>query len=274
MNKFNPNDEEEEEKDNLQKALEGNNLKVKDANYLLQRILYAIVVNENEGEEAIYKELNKADSKGIEKPDPTPGPSDVDKKNPDEKKPETEKSKEICHFYTINKCKFGKDCIKKHPKICPKFKKFGLKKFNKSGCEESCENYHPKACFEAMKSKTCNRTGCKFFHITGTKKSDNASATVTPIHTSNSFSQLAQNQSAKEQIFQKAKEPWELAIEKMSMQMEQMMKWQQMQMNIQENQNFEKNNYNSNTTPNLRPHTIWPTQSQTQSQSQRPYTQN
>ena len=85
MNKFNPNDEEEEEKDNLQKALEGNNLKVKDANYLLQRILYAIVVNENEGEEAIYKELNKADSKGIEKPDPTPGPSDVDKKNGDRK---------------------------------------------------------------------------------------------------------------------------------------------------------------------------------------------
>ena len=54
------------------------------------------------------------------------------------KKGEVKKSNEICHFYTINKCKFGKECRKTHPKICPKFKKCGLKKFNKNGCEESC----------------------------------------------------------------------------------------------------------------------------------------
>ena len=73
--------------------------------------------------------------------------------------------KDICHFYTINKCKFGKDCRKNQPKICPKFKKNGIKKFNKNGCEESCTNYHPKACFEAMKNKTCKRPDCKFYHL-------------------------------------------------------------------------------------------------------------
>ena len=32
-------------------------------------------------------------------------------------------------------------------------------------------------------------------------------------------------------VFQQEKEPWELAIEKMSVQVEMMMKWQQIQMN-------------------------------------------
>ena len=80
--------------------------------------------------------------------------------------------KEICHFYTINKCKFGKDCRRAHPKICIKFKKFGLKKFYKNGCNKSCENYHPKACFEAMKTKNCKRSDCKFVHVSGTKKTE------------------------------------------------------------------------------------------------------
>ena len=77
----------------------------------------------------------------------------------------------VCHFFAMNKCKFGKDCRKDHPKTCLKFKKFGLAKFNKNnGCSENCEHYHPKACFESMKTKTCKRIDCKFFHIIGTKK--------------------------------------------------------------------------------------------------------
>ena len=62
--------------------------------------------------------------------------------------------------------------------MCNKFKKFGLQKFNKNknGCTENCELYHPRACFEAMKTKTCKRIDCKFFHITETKKDDNSSS--------------------------------------------------------------------------------------------------
>ena len=78
----------------------------------------------------------------------------------------------VCHFFATNKCRFGKECRKEHPKTCNKFKKFGLTKFNKSGCTEECEFYHPKACFESMKTKTCKRSECKFFHIHGTKKEE------------------------------------------------------------------------------------------------------
>ena len=96
------------------------------------------------------------------------------------------------------------------------FEKFGLKKFNKNGCEESCDNYHPKACFEAMKTKTCKRDGCKFFHISGTKKAAQTVTISSPIPTSNPFSPLAGKATPNDQVFQKEKERWELAIEKLN----------------------------------------------------------
>ena len=67
------------------------------------------------------------------------------KENNDTKTEDPKNKIDICHFYTINKCKFGntinkckfgKECRKMHPKMCAKFKKFGLKKFNKSGYED------------------------------------------------------------------------------------------------------------------------------------------
>ena len=47
----------------------------------------------------------------------------------------------VCYFYSRNNCKFGKDCRYEHPKIRIKFKKFGLKKFNKSGFDNECESF-------------------------------------------------------------------------------------------------------------------------------------
>ena len=87
-----------------------------------------------------------------------PGSSGTQKdKQPVKEKVSTPKSKfnkeNVCYFYATNKCKFGKECRKEHPKICNKFKKYGLKKFNKNnGCNEDCEFYHPMACFELMKT--------------------------------------------------------------------------------------------------------------------------
>ena len=54
---FNPIEEESETKDHLQKALEGTALKVKDANSILQLILTAMIIDDNEGDEAIINEL-------------------------------------------------------------------------------------------------------------------------------------------------------------------------------------------------------------------------
>ena len=277
--------------DLLNRIIRGKKLQYMDANVLLNRILTSIIISDGEEEDEI-KIASEDDEQpdlqtqsltqplGNEKTDPkietlknvtlsgSSGKTEITEKIYTDKK-------DICYFYTTNKCKFGKDCRKAHPKMCPKFKKFGLKKFNKNGCEESCENYHPKACFEAMKTKTCNRNDCKFFHLTGTKKKivDGKSPAPIQIQTSNSPSPLASAQNTNtESVFQKDKEPWELAIEKMSAQMEMMMKWQQMQMNNQENMNFQKNNYQP--TPNLRPQASWPSQSQSSTQSQGPYSLN
>ena len=58
---YNPVEEEAstELKDNLQKAIEGANLnlKVKDANYLLQKILTALTTNNDESDDIINQEL-------------------------------------------------------------------------------------------------------------------------------------------------------------------------------------------------------------------------
>ena len=48
--------------------------------------------------------------------------------------------------------------------ICIKFKKCGLAKFNNNGCTEEYVNFHPKACFKSMKTKTCKRTDCKLIY--------------------------------------------------------------------------------------------------------------
>ena len=47
---FNPSEEDTEQKDNLQKALEGTSLKVKEANLLIQQLLTAITIDENDSE--------------------------------------------------------------------------------------------------------------------------------------------------------------------------------------------------------------------------------
>ena len=235
---------EENAKKNLARLAKGQKLLYKEANEFIHTLLKALTIEDgkedlpfvpskiNEGE----KGDSQVDSPPIQ-PLTQPGTSGAQQAKGSEKNNKEIPSvidadkKLICHFYTINKCKFGKECRKDHPKICIKFKKHGLKKFNKNGCEESCVDYHPKACFEAMKSKTCKRPDCKFFHVSGTKKSEAVTSNQVPVPTSNSFSPIASNSSNTEQVFHKDKEPWEQAIEKMAVQMEMMMKWQQMLMN-------------------------------------------
>ena len=124
-----------------------------------------------------------------------------------------------------------------------KFKKFGLKKFNKSnGCSEDCDQYHPMACFELMKTKSCKRPECKFYHINCTKKeeglhgltSDNRTSQTGNTGTGNQTgssngnnSQCTSGMQQQQQDFQEARQPWEIAIERMANQMEKMMSLQQ-----------------------------------------------
>ena len=154
-------------------------------------------------------------------------------------------SENVCQFFASNKCRFGKECRKEHPKICNKFKKFGLNKFNKNhGCKDECEFFHPRACYEAMKTKTCKRTACKFYHIAGTKLFDgqennkgaagnnsggNGNQFGNPGNNVNSStnSNTSATQQSQSPVFQEVRQPWEIAIERMSAQMEKMMNLQQ-----------------------------------------------
>ena len=153
--------------------------------------------------------------------------------------------------------------------MCNKFKKFGLQKFNKnkSGCTEECEFYHPRACFEALKTKTCRRADCRFFHLTGTKREEGSSTNSEQFgnpgncNTGNNNSNGKNNnvsnnlnnsqQTSTAPVFQEARQPWDIAIERMANQMEKMMSLQQsFQTQIQPLLQPQRAQINSATNPN------------------------
>ena len=80
------------------------------------------------------------------------------------------KFENTCYFYKLGKCKFGKECKKEHPKFCQKFINNGPIKLNTKGCDNKCNNLHPIACRDSIKSIECVREKCRFYHLKGTKK--------------------------------------------------------------------------------------------------------
>ena len=216
-----------------------------------------MTINDNEDDEVIINELK---NNLVPEPEPKQGAIGIVK----EVLPKVKfNSDNVCHFFATNKCKFGKECRKEHPKICQKFKKSGLVKFNKNGCSENCEFYHPKACFDSMKTKICRRTDCKFFHTAGTKKEDNSgvnansnsgntgnsgqagnscnsgnscNAAITGnncnnFNNGNPSNKDPNNSSGSKNsqlspVFQEARQPWEIALERMASQLEKMMNLQ------------------------------------------------
>ena len=67
------------------------------------------------------------------------------------------KYENACYFYKLGKCRFGKECKKDHPKFCQKFINFGPIKLNQKGCDSKCNNLHPIACRDSVKSRECAR---------------------------------------------------------------------------------------------------------------------
>lgn len=258
--------------ESIKRILKGNKVQYADANRLLWNILSAMILSDGKEEEEIAHKPNSENPENeCEKLDdqiltqvPTYTQSQIQKDKAEEHKkkeyPSTssqlrnvlQKSAEkdhskyktevqkLCHFYTKGVCKFGKECRFEHPKYCQKFKTHGLKKFNDKGCEESCNKFHPRACFESMKSKTCNRNDCKYYHLTGTKiitkQYEGHQTNSQPyqgqklFQTSNKYNPLSMPQTSEltqeSVVFQKSTAPWEIAIEKIASQMEKMIKWQ------------------------------------------------
>ena len=63
-----------------------------------------------------------------------------------------------------------------HPKFCQKFINNGPSKSNPKGCDSKCNNLHPIACRDSIKSRECARDKCRFYHLKGTKKPDTLSS--------------------------------------------------------------------------------------------------
>ena len=84
----------------------------------------------------------------------------------------------ICKFFKTGRCKHGisgkKDgiCTYRHPKICNKLLKNGLRR--RGGCNrgDSCDFFHPKMCNSSLQERVCLRENCKFMHISGTRRTE------------------------------------------------------------------------------------------------------
>ena len=237
----------EEDKKSFARIMKGNKLQYKEANAFLDTLLRALTIED--GMEDIPFVVTKisddgfqdesfrqalAGSSGTQTPpldnsnskdiDPNQDTSaaatatmKADKLNnlsPDGKK----NDKPLCKFYVKGKCPHNNDCRFSHPRICNKFRSFGLKIHNDKGCDnQKCQFLHPNACRDSLKTKSCHRDDCRFYHLKGTKIITKQSQSTqsnnkygkqkkegTNIETENRFTSLSDsNQKNSKQVFQK-----------------------------------------------------------------------
>ena len=88
--------------------------------------------------------------------------------------PENEANKSnqaVCRFYLKKACKYGRkgeNCPFNHPKLCYKYIKRGEKS---GGCKKGkdCQFLHPQLCKRALNTRTCLNKNCRYYHVQGTK---------------------------------------------------------------------------------------------------------
>ena len=151
-----------------------------EANSLIQAILKALIIEDGEEENPIGKKSDPLEDMSFEESNSQEIESSGSQKNVTQSVDENSEKKtkllvtkidpkDICRFYKNGKCKFNKDCRYAHPPICKNFRKFGLRRNNDKGCDTKCESFHPNACRDSLKTRTCERSDCRFFHLKGTK---------------------------------------------------------------------------------------------------------
>ena len=187
INFFRERIEEEYEKELFTKVVKGIKLKKDDANQLIHSLFQSMFMKTDEIQEEV--EIPKEDTL---EDDPTftqmmkesvihpkiSAASNVQStsaatiaadKEKNKVRAKDEQTKNICRFYRNGKCKFGEECRFEHPRICKKFRNSGSKRLNENGCDDKCNQFHPNACRDSLKNKSCPRPDCRFYHIRGTK---------------------------------------------------------------------------------------------------------
>ncbi len=177
----------EKEKESMSTILRGKKLQYGDANVLLRRILTAMIISDGEEEQEIALEGSELieEVEPLTPPieittpthpsTPTPGfaetENNVKKNKPDksENPNKPNKKRETCRYFARGHCTRAKECRFDHPKICNIFREHGSLSTDKKGCDGKCDAFHPNACRQSLKDKTCSFPECRFYHLKGTK---------------------------------------------------------------------------------------------------------
>ena len=120
----------------------------------------------------------------------------------------TDGKKEVCRFFARGHCNRSKDCRFYHPRICNKFRQHGSTSTDPKGCDGKCNAFHPNACRQSLREKTCSFQDCRFFHLKGTKRTSSTNNESSNNHwhsnqhTSDRNGQKNQSQSHSRQNFE------------------------------------------------------------------------
>ena len=160
-------------KESLAILAKGNKLQYGPANNLLASILQTLALEDSDIADEITTVPIPASQDEHLPQSPTQGPSsgsrsDIPKK--DHKETDLKKkTNELCRFFARGKCNRSKDCRFNHPNICKKFRQFGSVSTDSKGCDGKCNAFHPNACRNSLRNKSCSFSECRFYHLKGTK---------------------------------------------------------------------------------------------------------
>ena len=129
-------------------------------------------IDDDESLSQMLKAARKKSTKaGAKKDKPVTQASKIQKLAPNQNENQHKtKDKELCRFYARGQCTRRQDCRFDHPNICKKFRQFGSNTNDKKGCDGKCAAFHPNACRNSVRNRTCSWKDCKFFHLKGTKR--------------------------------------------------------------------------------------------------------
>ena len=165
-------------KESLAILAKGNKLQYGPANNLLASILKALSLEDSNDDDEIAPATLPGSQEELSAQNPSQGPSSgpepgsntatpvqKDKRDPNHKK----EKRDLCRFFARGRCNRSKDCRFDHPSICKKFRQFGSLSSDPKGCDGKCNGFHPNACRNSLRNKTCSFSDCRFYHLKGTK---------------------------------------------------------------------------------------------------------